>query len=156
MAPLTLMRSILVTITHRCHPFYSNPKVGDTIKPFYFSRSHVRYLKNQVSQIYYNLTYGRDGCAEKHVEPPDLLGNNFSRFHHHIMSYGRKWTQLPVETIIGDSGAPTMTKSLFSYGQWVASASKRTLHYRADLYRCFFPSLQSWTRLRSQKPKSLS
>lgn len=41
--------------------------------------SHVRYLMNQVSQIYYNLTYGSDGCTEEHMPPPDL-GNNVSRF----------------------------------------------------------------------------
>lgn len=42
--------------------------------------SHVRYLMNQVSQIYYNLTYGLDGCTEEHTPPPDL-SNNVSRFH---------------------------------------------------------------------------
>ena len=85
--------------------------------------SHVRYLANQLSQIYYNLTYGHDGCIEEHVQPPDL-GNNYSRFHHNYLSFGRQWIQQPIETIIDNSGGNHHDKIIISYGQWVASYMK--------------------------------
>jgi hypothetical protein len=40
----------------------------------FIGASHSGYLVNQVSQIFYNLTYGHDGCIEKHEQLPMILG----------------------------------------------------------------------------------
>jgi len=56
--------------------------------------SHSRYLANQVSQIYYNLTYGHDGCVEKHEQPSMILGGrnkNVARFGIAKLKFGSEW-----------------------------------------------------------------
>lgn len=79
--------------------------------------SHVRYLKNQVSQIYYNVTEGKDGCSEPHVPPPDLE-NNQSRFLQIKMQFANDLLSKPKEEVLGQNDY--FDKYIVTLGHWDA------------------------------------
>jgi hypothetical protein len=54
--------------------------------------SHARYIMNQVIQIYYNLTYGKDGCDETYTRPIDV-DVNFDRFSQWYVHFAHKLTK---------------------------------------------------------------
>lgn len=57
--------------------------------------SHNRYIFNQVSKIYYNLTYGVDGCREELTIPPSL-DNSQTRFNHMPLRFVDEWMGHPL------------------------------------------------------------
>jgi hypothetical protein len=82
--------------------------------------SHSRYLANQVSQIYYNLTYGHDGCVEKHAQPPMMiLGSNVSRFGSAKLNFGYEWFNKPCHEVLSNYG-DYYDKYVVTSGHWDA------------------------------------
>jgi hypothetical protein len=83
----------------------------------FIGASHVRYLKNQVSQIYYNITNGFDGCQEEHTVPPDL-GNNQTRFNRIYLRFVDQWMGRNANPLV-----PTFSnydKYVVTIGHWDA------------------------------------
>ena len=69
------------TAEHFCYDYTPTPSFWQESKSgrhdqtiMFIGASHSGYFANQVSQNYYNLTYGHDGCVEKHEQPPMILG----------------------------------------------------------------------------------
>jgi hypothetical protein len=92
------------------------PRHNQTI--LFIGASHARYLKNQVSQIYYNLTYNSDGCREEHTHPLDL---DRPRFAHDYLRFADKYTNKSPEVVSEDGGTYfQFDKYIITTGHWDA------------------------------------
>jgi hypothetical protein len=96
--------------------FQHSAKNGNYNKTILFvGASHMRFLGNQVSQIYYNITFGHDGCVNEHEPPPDL-GNNQTRFGYLRLKFGKSW----FKNLLFSEAADYYDKYVLTLGHWDA------------------------------------
>jgi hypothetical protein len=100
--------------------------------------SHMRILRSQVSQIYYNLTFGHDGCLEEH-EPPLDLGNNQTRFGYMELRFGTSG----VKDMLQNDAENYYDKYILTLGHWDAGFPGRFPTKPGDFLQSLLLTIQT-------------
>jgi hypothetical protein len=95
----------------------SLPQNNQTV--LFVGASHVRYLISQVAQIYYNMTYGTDGCIENHA-----VEKKNSRFNFTQLKFADQWLRQKPEHVLDHVGT-NFDKYILLLGHWDAGYPRK-------------------------------